>query len=85
MSTLWANGDRGLKSTLGKQMQRTVLFNLIEKVYAAPPSSSRKQITKSAFFHNIASFQVNKCPPYGQMVDKGLKSTSGKKAAESTL
>ena len=27
MSTLWANGDRGLKSTLATK-QRTVLFNL---------------------------------------------------------
>ena len=48
-------------------MQRIVLFNLTQEVYPAPPSSIKKKIAESAFFHNFASFQVNKCPLYGQM------------------
>ena len=111
MSTLWAKGDRGLKSTLGQQCS-------VQEVYPTPPSSSRKKslgqhfftillhsrwtnvhfmgkwrqglkidlgaimqhtrslpnptilfkkkIVGSAFFYNFASFQVNKCPLYGQ-------------------
>ena len=58
---------QGLKIDLGAAMQRIVLFNLTQEVYQAQPSSSQKKIADSAFFHNFASFQVNKCPLYGQM------------------
>ena len=57
---------QGLKIDLGATKQRTVLFNLTQEVYQAQPSSSQK-FAKLAFFHNFASFQVNKCPLYGQM------------------
>ena len=122
MSTLWANGHRGLKSTLWQQSsgqysltshknfprssssrknslsqhfftillhsrwtnvhlmdkwtqglkidlmatkQRTVLFNLAQEF--SPLILFKKKFAKSAFFHNFASFQVNKWPLYGQM------------------
>ena len=58
---------QGLKIDLGATKQRTVLFNLTQEVYTAQPSSSTKEFAKLAFFHNFASFQVNKCPLYGQM------------------
>ena len=32
MSTLWANGDRGLKSTSGQQSSGAVLFNLKQRI-----------------------------------------------------
>ena len=50
MSTLWANGDRGLKSTFGPTKQRTVLFNLTQEVYPTQPSSSRKNSLSQHFF-----------------------------------
>ena len=84
MSTLWANGDKGYKFELGATMQRTVLFNLTQEVYPTPTIIFKKKFARSAFFHNFASFQVNKCALYGQM-DRGLKSTSGYKGADSTL
>ena len=59
--------EQGLKIDLGATKQRTVLFNLTQEVYQAQPSSSDKRFAKLAFFHNFASFQVNKCPLYGQM------------------
>ena len=43
MSTLWANGVRGLKSTLGQQCS-------IQEVYPTPPSSSRKKSLGQHFF-----------------------------------
>ena len=58
---------QGLKIDLGATMQRTVNFNLTQEVYSTPPSSSRKNSLRLAFFHNFASFQVNKCPLYGKM------------------
>ena len=48
-ATLWANGDRGLKSTLGQQ-SKTVLFNLAQEFYPAHPSSSRKISLSQHFF-----------------------------------
>ena len=57
---------QGLKTDLMATKQRTVLFNLAEEFDPAQRSSSKK-IAKSAFLHNFASFQVNKCPFYGQM------------------
>ena len=76
MSTLWANGDKGYKIDLGAAKPRILLFNLTQEVYPTPTIIFKKKFAGSAFFHNFASFQVNKCPLYGQM-DRGLKSTSG--------
>ena len=67
MSTLWANGGMGLNIDLGATKQRTILFNLTQEVYQAPPSSSTKNSLTQHFFNNFASFHVNKCPLYGQM------------------
>ena len=50
MSTLRANGVRGLKSTQRATKQRTVLFNLTKEVYPAQPSSSRKNSLSRHFF-----------------------------------
>ena len=59
-------------------MQRTVLFNLTRRSLPSLTILVKKEIARSAFFHNFASFQVNKCPLYGQMY-RGLKSTSDRK------
>ena len=56
---------QGLKIDLGATKQRTVLFNLTKVVHQA--QLFKKKIAKSAFFHNFASFQVYKCPLYGQL------------------
>ena len=56
---------QGLKIDLGATKQRTVLFHLGQEFF--PPILFKKKFAKSAFFHNFASFQVNKCPLYGQM------------------
>ena len=137
MSTLWANGDRGLKSTWWQQNSGqysshtrslpspTILFkknSIIQHFFTiflhsrlsnvnfmgkwrqglkielgqqssglysshtrslpSPTILFKRKFAKSAFFHNFASFQVNKCPLYGQMETWGLKSTSGNKAAD---
>ena len=37
MSTLWANGDRGLKSTCWATKQLAALFNLKQEFYPAQP------------------------------------------------
>ena len=49
-------------------MQRTVLFNLTQEFY--PAQTLQVKIAKSAFFHNFALFQVNKCPIYGANGDR---------------
>ena len=85
MSTLWANGDRGLKSTSGQQSSGQILFNLTQEVYQAQPSSSSKKFANVSFFHNFASFQVNKCPLYGQMETGDLTSTSGQQSRRKEL
>ena len=85
MSTLWANGNRGLKSTTGQQSSRQYSLTSHKKFTTSPTILFKKKFANSAFFHNFASFQVNKCPLYGQMETWGLKSTSGNKAANSTL
>ena len=51
---------QGLKIDLGATMQRT-------RSLPNPTILFKKKIARSAFFHNFASFQVNKCPLYGQM------------------
>ena len=66
MSTLWANGDRGLKSTLGRQSSGQYSLTS-QNNFTQRSHPLQKKIAKSAFFHNFASFQVNKCPLYGQM------------------
>ena len=71
--------------------QRAVLFNLtMQKVFNArslpsPTILFKKKFAESAFFHNFASFQVNKCPLYGQMVTRALNRPRGNNAAHSTL
>ena len=57
---------QGLKIDLGATMQRTVNFNLTQEV-TQPHHPLQEKNHESAFFHNFASFQVNKCPTYGQM------------------
>ena len=66
MSTLWANGDMGLKSTFGQQnsSQHSLTSN---KNFTSSTILFKNKFAKSAFFHKFASFQVNKCPLYGQM------------------
>ena len=71
MSTLWANGDRGLKSTLGQQSSGQYSLTS-QKNFTQLSHPLQEKFAKSAFFHNFASFQVNKCPLYGQM-GQGLK------------
>ena len=51
---------QGLKIDLGATMQRT-------RSLPNPTILFKKKIARSAFFHNFASFQVNKCPLNGQM------------------
>ena len=57
MSTLWAEWRQGLKIDLGATKQRTVLFNLKQEVYPAPPSSSRKNSLSQHFFTNLLHFR----------------------------
>ena len=69
----WANVHsmgkcrQGLKIDLGATTQRTVLFNLAQKIYPANPSASRNNSLCQHFFKSFALFQVEKCPLYGQM------------------
>ena len=74
MSTLWAEWRQGLKIDLGATKQRTVLFNLKQEVYPAPPSSSRKNRRVSIFsqFCFISGEQMSTLWANG---DRGLKST----------
>ena len=50
MFILWANGDRGWKSTFLATKHRTALFNLIQEFYPARPYSSRKNLLSPYFF-----------------------------------
>ena len=50
MSTLWANGDRGLKSTVGQQSSGQYFLTLYKNFYSARPSSSRKNSLSLHFF-----------------------------------
>ena len=50
MSTLWANGDRGLKSTSGQQSSGQYSLTSHKKIYPAQPSSSRKNTLSQHFF-----------------------------------
>ena len=66
MSTIWANGDRGLKSTLGQQ--RSGQYSLTTNKNLTQPNHPLQQKNSlSQLFHNFASFQVSKCPLNGQM------------------
>ena len=69
---IYVQMETGLKIDLRATKKKTVLLNLTQEFYAAQPSSLSKNLAKSAFFHNFASFQVNKCPIYVQM-ETGLK------------
>ena len=66
MSTLWANGDSGLKSPVGQQSsdQHSLTSN---KNFTQPNHPRLLKIRSVTFFLNFASFQVNKCPLYGEM------------------
>ena len=59
--------DTGLKIDLGTTKKQTVLFNLTKEFYPTQTSLSRNKSLGQHFVHNFASFQVNKCPIYGQM------------------
>ena len=50
MFILWANGDRGWKSTFRATKHRTALFNLVQEFYPARPYSSRKNSLSPYFF-----------------------------------
>ena len=50
MSTLWANGDRGLKIDLWATKLWPALFNLKQEFYPAQPSSSRKNSLSQLIF-----------------------------------
>ena len=77
MSTLWANGDRGLKSSSVKTISSEQYSLTSRKNFTKPNHPLHEKIRYvSTFFYNFASFQVNKCPLYGQMETWGLKSTS---------
>ena len=76
MSTLWANGDRGLKSTLGQQSsgQYSLISN---KNFTQPNHPLQQKFAKSAFsqFCFIPGEQMSTLWANG---DRGLKSTSTK-------
>ena len=74
---------QGLKIYLWATKQRTVLFNLAQELF--PPILFKKKFAKSAFLNNFASFQVNKCPLYGQMETGAENRPEGNKAADSTF
>ena len=58
---------QGLKIDLGATKQRKVIFKPRPRILPNPTTLFKKKIAKSAFFYKFASFQVNKCPLYGQM------------------
>ena len=76
--------ETGLKIDLGQQSRRQYSLTS-HKDFTQPNHPLKKKFAKSAFFHNFALFQVNKCPVYWANGDRGLKSISGNKAADSTL
>ena len=84
MSILWANGDRGWKSSWWQQSSGQYSLTSHKKFTQL---SHHLQINfgKLAFFHNFASFQVNKCPFLGQMETGAENRPDGNKAADSTL
>ena len=57
---------QGLKIDRGatKQRQYSLTSN---KNFTQPNHPLQQKIRLVSFFHNFASFQVNKCPLYGQM------------------
>ena len=80
MSTLWGNGDRGLKSTCGATKQRTALFNLVQEFYPARPSSSRKNSQSQHFFTILLHSRWTNVHFMGNG-DRGWKSTSGQQSS----
>ena len=80
MSTLWANGDRGLKSTSGATKQRTVLFNLKEEFYSAQPSSSTKK-SLSQLFSQFCIIPGQQMSTLWRNGDSGLKLTLGQQSS----
>ena len=75
---------QGLKIDLGATKQRTVLFNLAEEFYPAQPSSSKKNSLSQHFFTILLHSRWTNVHFMGKW-DRGLKSTLGNKAADSTL
>ena len=84
MPTLWPNGDRGFKSTSGQQSSGQYSLTSY-KFVPSPTILFKEKFAKSAFFHNFASFQVNKCPLFGQIETEASNRPQGNKAADSTL
>ena len=66
MSTLWRNGDTGLKSTSWQESSGQY-SSTSNKKFTQPNHPLQQKIRFVSFFHNFASFQVNTCPLYGQM------------------
>ena len=58
---------QGLKIELGKTISSEHYSLTSRKKFTRPTILFNKRFAKLAFFHNFASFQVNKCPLYGQM------------------
>ena len=61
-----AKWRHGLKIDRGATKQLAVLFNL-QQEFSQPSHPLQQEIRLVSFFGNFASFQVNKCPLYGQM------------------
>ena len=78
MSTLWANGDRGLKSTLGQQSSGQYSLTS-KKNLPSPTILFKKKFAKSAFsqFCFIPGEQMSTLWANG---DRGLKSTCGQQS-----
>ena len=79
MSTLWANGDMGLKSTLGQQ--RSGQYSLTtNKNLTQPNHPLQQKFAKSSFsqFCNIPGEQMSTLWANG---DRGLKSTLGQQSS----
>ena len=79
MSTLWANGDRGLKSTLGQQSSGQYSLTSKKNFSPAQPSSSTNNSLSQLFsqFCIIPGEQMSTLWANG---DSGLKSTVGQQS-----
>ena len=80
MSTLWANGDRGLKSTLGQQSSEQYFFtshkNFIQLIH--PLQEKIRLVSIFSQFCFIPGEQMSTLWANG---DRGLKSTFGQQSS----